>query len=99
MSRSQRGSGGGASGMTPIGYRAVVTTSSQSACNCIMAVAECPAMYILALIAAAAATTTPVPVPGGEGGIRVDDLVFSSRLHRLIVPGGRTGHLDPIDPA
>jgi DNA-binding beta-propeller fold protein YncE len=57
-------------------------------------------MYILALIAAAAAaTTTPVPVPGGEGGIGFDDLVFSSRLHRLIVPGGRTGNLDLIDPA
>ena len=56
-------------------------------------------MYILALIAAAAAATTPVPVPGGEGGIGFDDLVFSSRLHRLIVPGGRTGNLDLLDPA
>src|ERR1700737_3568631 len=57
-------------------------------------------MCILALIAAAAAATiTPVPIPGGEGGIGFDDLVFSSRLHRLIVPGGRTGNLDLIDPA
>src|SRR6202022_210097 len=57
-------------------------------------------MCILALIAAAAAaTTTPVPVPGGEGGIGFDDLVFSPRLHRLIVPGGRTGNLDLLDPA
>jgi|SRR6266849_6014363 len=57
-------------------------------------------MHILASIAAvAAATTTPVSVPGGNGGIGFDDLTFSSGLHRLIVPGGRTGNLDLVDPA
>jgi DNA-binding beta-propeller fold protein YncE len=65
-----------------------------------MAVAQWAAMRVFALLAAAAAaTTTPVPIPGGEGGIGFDDLVFSSRLHRLVVPGGLTGNLDLIDPA
>jgi hypothetical protein len=43
-------------------------------------------------------TTVPVPIPGGEGGIGFDDLGFSSALHRVIVPGGRTGNLVLIDP-
>jgi hypothetical protein len=41
----------------------------------------------------------PVPLPGGEGGIGFDDLTFSPGLHRLLVPAGRTGNLDLIDPA
>jgi DNA-binding beta-propeller fold protein YncE len=44
-------------------------------------------------------TTVAVPIPGGEGGIGFDDLLFSPRLHRVLVPGGRTGNLDLIDPA
>jgi hypothetical protein len=43
--------------------------------------------------------TLPVPIPGGQGGIGFDDLVFGPVLHRVIVPGGRTGNLDLIDPA
>jgi hypothetical protein len=54
-------------------------------------------MLILAFLAAAA--TTPVPMPGGGGGIGFDDLTFSPALHRLLVPGGRTGNLDLVEPA
>jgi DNA-binding beta-propeller fold protein YncE len=56
-------------------------------------------MQILALIAAAAASTIQVPIPGGQGGIGFDDLTWSPKLHRLIVPSGRTGNLDLIDPS
>ncbi len=37
-------------------------------------------------------------MPGGEGGIGFDDLRYSPELHRVLVPGGRTGKLDLIDP-
>ncbi len=40
----------------------------------------------------------PVPLPGGEGGIGFDDLRFSARLGKLLVPAGRTGDLDLVDP-
>jgi hypothetical protein len=52
-----------------------------------------------ALRAVAGEGTAPVPIPGGNGGVGFDDLVFAPVLHRLIVPGGRTGNLDLIDPA
>jgi DNA-binding beta-propeller fold protein YncE len=54
---------------------------------------------LLAAGSSATPTTVPVPIPGGEGGIGFDDLGFSPALHRVIVPGGRTGHLVLIDPA
>lgn len=41
---------------------------------------------------------TPFPLPGGEGGIGLDDLQFSSSLHKVLVPGGKTGKLFLIDP-
>src|SRR5438445_6965527 len=41
---------------------------------------------------------TPIALPGGEGGIGFDDLGFSSSLHRVLVPAGRTGTLDLIEP-
>jgi hypothetical protein len=41
---------------------------------------------------------TPVPLPDGEGGIGFDDLRFSPALGRVLVPAGRTGSLDLIDP-
>jgi DNA-binding beta-propeller fold protein YncE len=41
---------------------------------------------------------TPVPLPDGEKGIGFDDLRFSPSLHRVLVPAGRTGDLDLIDP-
>src|SRR2546427_2510824 len=37
-------------------------------------------------------------LPGGDGGIGFDDLMFSSALHRVLAPAGRTGKLDLIDP-
>jgi len=48
---------------------------------------------------AAGTAVIPIPLPGGEGGIGFDDLTFSPALHRLLVPAGRTGNLDLIDPA
>ena len=38
-------------------------------------------------------------LPGGDGGIGFDDLTFSPVLHRVLVPAGRTGKLDLIDPS
>ncbi len=45
------------------------------------------------------ASATPLAIPGGAGGIGFDDLGFSAALHKVIVPAGRTGKLDLIDPA
>ena len=54
---------------------------------------------MLALLLAASPTTVAVPIPGGDGGVGFDDLGFSTAFHRVIVPGGRTGNLDLVDPA
>jgi hypothetical protein len=48
---------------------------------------------------AAVLQALPVPLPGGEGGIGFDDLGFAPALGKLLVPAGRTGNLDLIDPA
>ena len=53
----------------------------------------------LAILAATLATLSPIAFPGGEGGIGFDDLTFAPALHRVLVPGGRTGKLMLIDPA
>ncbi len=45
------------------------------------------------------AKPTQLALPGGEAGIGFDDLMFSSSLHRVLAPAGRTGKLDLIDPA
>jgi len=42
--------------------------------------------------------STAVAIPGGEGGIGFDDLVYSSELHKVLVPAGHTGKLYLIDP-
>jgi DNA-binding beta-propeller fold protein YncE len=39
-----------------------------------------------------------VAMPGGDAGIGFDDLRYSSTLHRVLVPAGRTGTLDLVDP-
>jgi DNA-binding beta-propeller fold protein YncE len=39
-----------------------------------------------------------VALPSGEAGIGFDDLRYSPTLHRVLVPAGRTGTLDLIDP-
>jgi hypothetical protein len=40
-----------------------------------------------------------IQLPGGEGGIGLDDLQYAPAARRLLVPAGRTGKLDLIDPA
>jgi hypothetical protein len=63
---------------------------------------------LAALLAASAArpaspappsTVIPVPLPGGGGGIGFDDLLFARGIGRVVVPAGRSGNLDLIDPA
>lgn len=39
-----------------------------------------------------------VALPGDSGGIGFDDLQFSRSLDLVLVPGGRTGNLDLVDP-
>jgi hypothetical protein len=41
---------------------------------------------------------TAVAIPGGEKGIGFDDIVFSSELHKVLIPAGHTGKLYLIDP-
>jgi hypothetical protein len=45
------------------------------------------------------AGAAPVALPGGPPGIGLDDLRFSPTLAVLLVPAGRTGALDLIDPS
>src|SRR5918996_5805656 len=58
----------------------------------------CLALLPIGCAAAAPPRMTPVALPGGEGGIGFDDLVYSKALDRILVPGGRTGRLDLVDP-
>lgn len=44
-------------------------------------------------------TARPVAIPGGEGGVGFDDLGFAPALGKVLVPAGRTGDLDLVDPA
>jgi hypothetical protein len=39
-----------------------------------------------------------VALPGGDGGIGFDDVRFSPSLGKLLIPAGRTGNLDLVDP-
>jgi len=59
-------------------------------------------LLVVLLVPAAAlggvSRTTPLPLPGGKGGIGFDDLVYSKALDKLLVPAGRTGRLDLVDP-
>jgi DNA-binding beta-propeller fold protein YncE len=41
---------------------------------------------------------TPLPLPGGDAGIGFDDLRYSPVLGKLLIPAGRTGNVDLIDP-
>lgn len=61
-------------------------------------------MSLAALATALLAGATPsaparLALPGGAGGIGLDDLRFASELGRVIVPAGRTGRVDLVDPA
>jgi DNA-binding beta-propeller fold protein YncE len=44
------------------------------------------------------AQSSTIQLPGGEGGIGLDDLRYSRELGRVLVPAGRTGKLDLVDP-
>jgi hypothetical protein len=50
------------------------------------------------LAASGAITPTPLALPGGDGGIGFDDMGFAPSLHKVLVPAGRSGNLDLIDP-
>ena len=39
-----------------------------------------------------------LPLPGGAGGIGFDDMGYAASMRRVIVPAGRSGNLDLIDP-
>src|SRR5215469_1907126 len=54
-------------------------------------------LFLTALTATLTALS-PISFPGGESGIGFDDLGFAPTLHRVLVPGGRTGKLMLIDP-
>ena len=44
-------------------------------------------------------SVVPIALPGGEGGIGFDDLTFARGLQKLLVPAGRSGKVDLVDPA
>jgi hypothetical protein len=50
------------------------------------------------LLAAAIGPASTVALPGGDGGIGFDDLRFDAALGAVLVPAGRTGRLDLVDP-
>jgi len=41
----------------------------------------------------------PLLVPGGAGGVGFDDMRFSATLAQILVPAGRTGNVDLVDPS
>src|SRR3954466_4609998 len=48
-------------------------------------------------------TSTPsmiaVTLPDGNGGVGFDDLRYDTTLGQVLIPAGRTGHVDLVDPA
>jgi len=59
------------------------------------------ALIVLVATAAVGAeglTVAPLTLPNGRGGIGFDDMGFSPSLRRVLVPAGRSGNLDLIDP-
>jgi DNA-binding beta-propeller fold protein YncE len=56
-------------------------------------------LVVTAIVACTAQPSgAPVPLPEGEGGIGFDDLRFSPTLGKVLVPAGRTGRLDLVEP-
>jgi hypothetical protein len=45
------------------------------------------------------AGATPLQLPSGSAGIGFDDMRFSATLAQLLIPAGRTGDLDLVDPS
>lgn len=56
-----------------------------------------PAASAVAL-AAAPSVLSPLALPGVDGYVGFDDLRFSAELHRVLVPAGRTGRLELVEP-
>src|SRR5262245_52914024 len=57
------------------------------------------AIAVLAVILGASPVTpSPLSLPGGGGPVGFDDLRFSMELRKVLVPAGRTGRLDLVDP-
>jgi hypothetical protein len=54
--------------------------------------------FLAAALAAAPVTLSPLELPGVDGYVGFDDLRFSAELHRVLVPAGRTGRLELIEP-
>ncbi len=56
------------------------------------------ALAVTLVAAGEAITPKPLPLPGGQSGIGFDDMGFAPSIHRVLVPAGRSGNLDLIDP-
>jgi DNA-binding beta-propeller fold protein YncE len=61
------------------------------------------AVVAASVLAALSCRSSPGPgdrvaLPSGSNGIGFDDLRYSSALHRVLVPAGRSGNLDLINP-
>lgn len=54
--------------------------------------------YLALTPSARADTATALPLPDGKPGIGFDDLRYDAALGRLLIPAGRTGNVDLIDP-
>jgi len=62
---------------------------------------KCGALSLIFLLIAAAGaplSTVPMSLPGGASGIGFDDMRFASSLRKVLVPAGRSGNLDLVDP-
>src|SRR5215471_7450583 len=56
------------------------------------------ALAVVLIACASSPAGQRVAMPSGDSGIGFDDLRYSSALHRVLVPAGRTGTLDLVDP-
>lgn len=57
------------------------------------------AIGLFAAWSASGEAFTRLPLPDGRGGIGFDDLRYDPRSGLLLIPAGRTGNVDLIDPA
>ena len=56
-------------------------------------------LVLLACSSAFAGSPKVIELPAGKPGVGFDDLQYSWRLKRVLVPAGRSGNLDLIDPS
>jgi DNA-binding beta-propeller fold protein YncE len=59
----------------------------------------CGFLFFISACSGACGATAGVDLPGGKPGVGFDDLRFSPRLGRALVPAGRSGKLDLVDLA